>query len=113
VAKDGAGVAGSGGGTAASSGGGGPDGGGAASPGESLRGGGSGRGEEGGGAAKRGPARSAVFGPSDTRLRKVFMVYDLEHFIALPKCYAAHRNHEVLSKSLVPNVKNNMKFRKG
>ncbi len=73
VAKDGAGVAGSGGGTAASSGGGGPDGGGApASPGESLRGGGSGRGEEGGGAANRGPARSAVLGPSDTRLRKSF-----------------------------------------
>ncbi len=105
MAKDGAGVAGSGGGTAASSGGGGPEGGGApASPGESLRGGGSGRGEEGGGAANRGPARSAVFGPSDTRLRKGFIVYVLEHFIALPKFYAAHGNYEILSQSLVPNV---------
>ncbi len=81
--EEGAGVAGSGGG-------GGSEGGGApASPGESLRGGGSGRREEGaGGAANRGPARSVVLGPSDTRLRKNDMKFrkggEERMFLGLP-----------------------------
>ena len=56
-----------------SRGGGGPAGGWAdrKEEGESLRGGGRGRGESPdlAGGARRGPARSAVFGPSDTRLK--------------------------------------------
>jgi hypothetical protein len=35
---------------------------------------------------------------------KRFLYTDLRFAVALPKCYATHRNYEILSKSLVPTV---------
>jgi hypothetical protein len=36
--------------------------------------------------------------------KKAVLFTDLRFAIALPKCYATHRNYEFFSKSLVPTV---------